>query len=78
MQKEAGAMKRIFMFSTNPLFSQGVESLLRQETGLDIVGRVGGLSCGPISTDPTRLGRVGGLPGLPRPGQSDQTSAGRP
>ena len=32
-------MKRIFMFSTHPLFSQGVESLLRRETGLEMVGR---------------------------------------
>jgi DNA-binding NarL/FixJ family response regulator len=32
-------MKRIFMLSTHPLFSQGVESLLRQETGLEVVGR---------------------------------------
>ena len=32
-------MKRIFMFSTNPLFGQGVESLLRRETGLEVVGR---------------------------------------
>ena len=32
-------MKRIFMFSTNPLFGQGVESLLRRETGLEMVGR---------------------------------------
>jgi len=32
-------MKRIFMFSTHPLFGQGVESLLREETGLEVVGR---------------------------------------
>ena len=32
-------MKRIFMFSTHPLFGRGVESLLRRETGLEIVGR---------------------------------------
>jgi DNA-binding NarL/FixJ family response regulator len=32
-------MKRIFMLSAHPLFGQGVESLLRRETGLDIVGR---------------------------------------
>ena len=32
-------MKRILMLSTHPLFSQGVESLLRRETGLEIVGR---------------------------------------
>ena len=38
-QKEAGAMKRVFILSNHPLFGQGVESLLRQETGLEIVGR---------------------------------------
>jgi DNA-binding NarL/FixJ family response regulator len=32
-------MKRIFILSSYPLFGQGVESLLRQETGLEIVGR---------------------------------------
>ena len=32
-------MKRIFMLSNHPLLSQGVESLLRQEKGLEIVGR---------------------------------------
>jgi len=32
-------MKRIFMLSSHPLFSQGVESLLRRETGLEIGGR---------------------------------------
>jgi DNA-binding NarL/FixJ family response regulator len=32
-------MKRIFMLSSHPLFSQGVESLLRRQTGLEIVGR---------------------------------------
>jgi len=32
-------MKRVFILSSHPLFSQGVESLLRQESGLDIVGR---------------------------------------
>ena len=37
--RKAGAMKRVFMLSTHPLFSQGVESLLSQETGLEIVGR---------------------------------------
>ena len=31
-------MKRVFMLSTHPLFSRGVESLLRQETGREIVG----------------------------------------
>jgi DNA-binding NarL/FixJ family response regulator len=39
IQKEAGVMKRVFLLSSHPLFGQGVESLLRQETGLDIVGR---------------------------------------
>ena len=33
-------MKRVFLLSCHPLFGQGVESLLRRETGLDIVGRV--------------------------------------
>jgi DNA-binding NarL/FixJ family response regulator len=32
-------MKRIFILSSYPLFSHGVESLLRRETGLEIVGR---------------------------------------
>ena len=32
-------MKRIFILSSHPLFGRGVESLLRQETGLEIVGR---------------------------------------
>jgi DNA-binding NarL/FixJ family response regulator len=32
-------MKRIFMLSGHPLFSQGVESLLCGEAGLEIVGR---------------------------------------
>jgi len=32
-------MKRIFILSTHSLFSQGVESLLRRETGLEVVGR---------------------------------------
>jgi DNA-binding NarL/FixJ family response regulator len=32
-------MKRIFMLSSHPLFSQGVESLLCREAGLQIVGR---------------------------------------
>lgn len=31
-------MKRIFLLSSHPLFGQGVESLLRRETGFDIVG----------------------------------------
>ena len=32
-------MKRVFILSSHSLFSQGVENLLRQEAGLDIVGR---------------------------------------
>jgi DNA-binding NarL/FixJ family response regulator len=32
-------MKRVFILSSHPLFSQGVESLLRQEPGVEIVGR---------------------------------------
>lgn len=32
-------MKRIFMISSHPLFSQGVETLLRQNTELEFVGR---------------------------------------
>jgi DNA-binding NarL/FixJ family response regulator len=32
-------MKRIFMLSSHLLFSQGVESLLCREAGLEIVGR---------------------------------------
>jgi hypothetical protein len=31
-------MVRVFIFSCHPLFGQGVERLLCQETGLDIVG----------------------------------------
>jgi TorA maturation chaperone TorD len=31
-------MKRVFLLASHPLFGQGVESLLRQETGLEIVG----------------------------------------
>jgi len=30
---------RVFILSARPLFGQGVESLLRRETGLEIVGR---------------------------------------
>ena len=33
------APKRVFMLSSQPLFSQGVESLLRGQVGLEIVGR---------------------------------------
>jgi DNA-binding NarL/FixJ family response regulator len=32
-------MRRIFILSSHPLFGQGVESLLRQEAGLIIVGQ---------------------------------------
>jgi len=32
-------MVRVFILSARPLFGQGVESLLRRETGLEIVGR---------------------------------------
>ena len=32
-------MKRVFILSSHPLFGQGVESLLRQESRLEIVGR---------------------------------------
>ena len=32
-------MRRIFILSSHPLFSQGVESLLRQQPGVEIVGR---------------------------------------
>ncbi len=32
-------MKRIFMLSSHPLFSQGVETLLRREKDLEVVGR---------------------------------------
>ena len=32
-------MKRIFMVSSYPLFSQGVETLLRQSTDIEFVGR---------------------------------------
>jgi DNA-binding NarL/FixJ family response regulator len=39
IQKEAGAMRHVFIISSHPLFGQGVESLLRQEAGLEIVGR---------------------------------------
>jgi len=39
IQKEARVMKRVFILASHPLLSQGVESLLRRETGLDIVGR---------------------------------------
>ena len=32
-------MRRVFILSSHPLFSQGVENLLRQESRLEIVGR---------------------------------------
>ena len=38
-RKETGVMKRVFMLSSHSLFGQGVESLLCQEAGLEIVGR---------------------------------------
>jgi DNA-binding NarL/FixJ family response regulator len=31
-------MKRVLMLSSHPLFGQGVESLLRREAGLEVVG----------------------------------------
>jgi DNA-binding NarL/FixJ family response regulator len=39
IQKEGGAVRRVFILSCHPLFGQGVEILLRQEPGLEIVGR---------------------------------------
>jgi DNA-binding NarL/FixJ family response regulator len=33
------AVKRVFLFSSQSLFSEGIESLLRRELGLEIVGR---------------------------------------
>jgi chemotaxis response regulator CheB len=39
IQKEAGAMKRVFILSSHPLFGQGVESLLRREARLEIIGQ---------------------------------------
>jgi len=39
IQKEARAMRRVFILSSHPLFGQGVESLLRQEARLEIVGQ---------------------------------------
>jgi AmiR/NasT family two-component response regulator len=39
IQKEAKAMRRVFILSSHPLFGQGVESLLRQEARLEIVGQ---------------------------------------
>jgi len=37
--KGDSAIKRIFILSSHPLFSAGVETLLRDETGLELVGR---------------------------------------
>jgi DNA-binding NarL/FixJ family response regulator len=39
IQKEGDVMRRVFILSSHALFSHGVESLLRQEPGLEIVGR---------------------------------------
>jgi AmiR/NasT family two-component response regulator len=39
IQEEAGVIMRVLIVSSHPLFSQGVESLLRREVQLDIVGR---------------------------------------
>jgi chemotaxis response regulator CheB len=39
IQKEARAMRRVFILSSHPLFGQGVESLLHREERLEIVGR---------------------------------------
>jgi chemotaxis response regulator CheB len=39
IQKEARAMRRVFILSFHPLFGQGVESLLRREARLEIVGQ---------------------------------------
>jgi AmiR/NasT family two-component response regulator len=38
IQEEAGVMIRVLILSSHPLFGQGVESLLRHEPGLEIVG----------------------------------------
>jgi TorA maturation chaperone TorD len=38
LHSEAPGMKRIFMLSSQLLFSRGVEDLLRQQTGVEIVG----------------------------------------
>ena len=32
-------MKRIYMLSNHPLFSEGVATLLRQKAGMDLIGR---------------------------------------
>jgi chemotaxis response regulator CheB len=39
IQEESGVMMRVLILSSYLLFGQGVESLLRQEPGVDIVGR---------------------------------------
>ena len=39
IQKKARAMRRVFILSNHPLFGQGVESLLRREARLEIVGQ---------------------------------------
>jgi DNA-binding NarL/FixJ family response regulator len=39
IQEEAGVIMRVLILSSHPLFGQGVESLLRREVRLDIVGR---------------------------------------
>jgi DNA-binding NarL/FixJ family response regulator len=39
VQGEAGVMMCVLIVSSHPLFGQGVESLLRQEAGVEIVGR---------------------------------------
>jgi len=38
LQSETPGVKRIFMLSSQLLFSRGVENLLRQQAGLEIVG----------------------------------------
>lgn len=39
LQREAPGMKRVFMLSSQLLFSRGVENLLCQQAGLEIIGR---------------------------------------
>lgn len=39
MARPKPRLKRIFMIASQPLFSQGIESLLRGQAGLKIVGR---------------------------------------
>jgi DNA-binding NarL/FixJ family response regulator len=38
MPEERDSPMRVFMLSSHPLFSRGVQSVLSQETGLEIVG----------------------------------------